>query len=136
MGTLPEDMRITAAFNGLQVQGLDKQKLLDSASHYIKIIEEDSSKFNSAIDGKLMADASLKKSQSDQKLASVMKKNEMIAQLQSEIAKETQEAEQLKTEASEIERKATEKVTTYKVVCEARKTSISSDIEKIKTYIK
>lgn len=136
MAALSEDMRITAAFNGLSVQGLDKQKLLDSALHYIKIIEEDSAKFNSAIDGKLMADASLKKAQSDEKLASIVKKNEMIAQLQAEIAKESIEAEQLKNEAFEIERKATEKVTTYKAVCEARKSSINSDIEKIKTYIK
>jgi hypothetical protein len=136
MGSLTEDVRITAAFNGLQVQGLDKQKLLDSAVHYIKIIDEDSAKFNSAIDGKLLAEASFKKSQAEEKLISVAKKNEMIAQLQAEILKETQESEQLKIEGLDIERKATEKVTTYKAVCEARKTSITSDIEKIKIYIK
>ena len=136
MGALTEDVRITAAFNGLQVQGLDKQKLLDSALHYVKIIDEDATKFSSAIDGKLIGEASSKKAQSDEKLASIIKKNEMIAQLQTEIAKESQEAESLKNEALEIERKATEKITTYKIVCEARKQSINSDIEKIKIYVK
>jgi hypothetical protein len=136
MGTLTEDVRISAAFNGLQVQGLDKQKLLDSATHYIRIIDEDAAKFNSAIDGKLLGDASAKKNLAQEKLSSIAKKNEMIAQLQNEILKETQESEQLSNEAIELERKATEKVTTYKLVCEARKSSITADIEKIKVYVK
>lgn len=136
MATLPEDAKFPAVFTGLQVQGLTKEKLMESAKHYIAIIDEDAKKFNSAIDGKLMAEAKMKLQEATNKEKALQDKINMIAQLQAELQKDTEDIEKLKYEASEQERKATEKLNTYKVACDTRKSSIESDVAKINTYIK
>jgi hypothetical protein len=136
MASLPEDAKFPAVFTGLQVQGLTKAKLLESANHYIAIIDEDAKKFNSAIDGKLMAEVNAKRQNAANKQKALQDKINMIAQLQAELTRDNTEIEALNHEADEQEKKATEKANIYKMACESRKTSITGDIAKINTYIK
>jgi len=49
-----EKARFCAAFAGLQVQGLDKQKLLSSAQQYLQILEADAVAFHQTIDQALL----------------------------------------------------------------------------------
>jgi hypothetical protein len=136
MNTLTDDVKFTAAFGGLQVQGLTKEKLLESANHYINIIDEDANKFNTAIDQKILADVQSKRSGADQKRKSIADREEMIKNLQQEIANESIEISKLESEASEQEQKANQKSLTYKAACEARKAMITSDLQKINNLIK
>jgi len=136
MNTLTEEIKFPAAFGGLQVQGLTKAKLLESANHYIAIIDEDASKFNSAIDQKILADVQNKRSEAGQKRKSISEREEMIKNLQNEIANESIEISKLETEASDQEQKANQKSLTYKAACEARKAMIASDLQKINNLIK
>jgi hypothetical protein len=136
MSTLPEDMKFTAAFGGLQVQGLTKEKLLESANHYIAIIDEDANKFNSAIDQKILSDVQNKRSEAEQKRKSIMEREDMIKNLQQEIANETVGIAKLESEASEQEQKANQKSLTYKAACESRKAMIATDLQKINNLIK
>src|SRR5689334_20593919 len=48
-----ERARYSAAFAGLSVQGLDKQKLLSTATEYLKILDTDANNFNSTVDAAL-----------------------------------------------------------------------------------
>jgi hypothetical protein len=129
-------MKFTAAFGGLQVQGLTKEKLLESANHYIAIIDEDANKFNSAIDQKILSDVQNKRSEAEQKRKSIMEREDMIKNLQQEIANETVGIAKLEAEASEQENKANQKSLTYKAACESRKSMIASDLQKINNLIK
>src|SRR3954454_4115352 len=50
MNAIPDEKaRFCAAFAGLNVQGLDKQKLLSTAADYLKLLEDDAENFNSTI---------------------------------------------------------------------------------------
>ncbi len=136
MKTLTEDVKFPAAFGGLQVQGLTKEKLVESANHYIMIIEEDSSKFNNAIDQKILAEVQNKRLTSENKKKSILEREEMIKNLQQEIEKESLEISRLEAEALDQEQKANHKSLTYKAACEARKAMINSDLQKINNLIK
>jgi hypothetical protein len=136
MNTLTEEIKFPAAFGGLQVQGLTKEKLVESANHYINIINEDASKFNNAIDQKILAEVQNKRSAADQKKKSISERQEMIDNLKQEIANEYSEISKLESEALDQEQKANQKSMTYKAACEARKVIISSDLQKINSLIK
>jgi hypothetical protein len=136
MATLADNAKYPAIFTGLQVQGLSKEKLLESANHYIAIIDEDAKKFNTAIDSKILAEVQLKRNEASNKQKALQEKINLIAQLQAELTKDTSEIEILQNEANDQERKAQEKANTYKAACESRKASINEDVAKINTYIK
>jgi hypothetical protein len=136
MASLPEEPRFTAAFTGLQVQGLSKEKLIQSANHYIKVVDEDAQKFSTTLDSKLLAEVKVKRTEAEQKKQSLQNKVNMIAQLQSELERDTVEIEKITSEADEKERKANEKSVTYRAACDAVKSLIQTDLSKISTYIK
>lgn len=133
MATLPDEHKFPAVFGGLQVQGLDKKKLVDSAGHYIDIINEDQKKFNGAIDSQIIGEANKKKAEIDNKTKKLLEKEALIKQLQEEISSDGVEIAKLSAEATELESKANEKSAIYKAACEARKASITADIQKINT---
>jgi len=136
MSALPDDTKFIAAFSGLQVQGLTKAKLLESAQHYIAIIDEDAAKFNTAIDQKILADVKQKRANIENKKKALTDKVQLIAQLQAELDSDNKEIVTLTSDADEQERKATEKGAIYKQACQTRKDQISGDLTKINTHIK
>jgi hypothetical protein len=136
MSALPDDTKFVAAFSGLQVQGLTKAKLLESAQHYIAIIDEDAAKFNTAIDQKILADVKQKRDNIEKKKKSLSDKVQLIAQLQAELTNDNTEITSLTADADDQERKATTKGAIYKQACQTRKDQISGDLTKINTHIK
>lgn len=52
-GITDERARYSAAFAGLGVQGLDKNKLLNTAAQYVQILEQDAANFNNTVDAAL-----------------------------------------------------------------------------------
>src|SRR6478609_619389 len=54
MSSIPDEKaRYLAAFAGLSVQGLEKTRLLSTASQYLQVLETDASNFNNTIDATL-----------------------------------------------------------------------------------
>jgi hypothetical protein len=135
MSALSDDTKFTAAFSGLQVQGLTKVKLLESAQHYIAIIDEDATKFNTAIDQKILADVKQKRDIIEKKKQALTEKVKLIAQLQAELETDNKEIVTLTSDTNDQERKATEKGAIYKQACQMKKDQISGDLTKINTYI-
>lgn len=136
MSALPDDTKFTAAFTGLQVQGLTKAKLLESANHYINIIDEDAAKFSTAIDQKILSDVKAKREDIEKKKKALADKVALIAQLQAELETDNKQILDLTTDADEQERKANEKGTVYKQACQIRKDQITADIAKINANLK
>jgi hypothetical protein len=68
MGNLPDETKFAAAFGGLSVQGLTKAKLLETATTYIGVIDEDSKKFNSALDSKILSEIKTKRTNAENDL--------------------------------------------------------------------
>ena len=131
-----EDMRLSAAFAGLSVQGLTKAKLLESAQAYINIIDTDAQQFANAVARKVNTDLETKKTRAKDLLATIQQKQDLILQLQNEIVSDKQQSEKLTSEVMEQEQKMNENSNAYKYACENRKQQIQSDIQKITTLIK
>lgn len=135
MGVLGDEVKFPAAFNGLKVQGLTKQKLLDTAAQYITVIEQDEKQFASILDTKVLGEINRKKESLKTSEESIKKKEELIAQLTSEIVADKQNLSTLASEIATDERRFNDKNVIYKTASEARKNLIKTDIEKINRLI-
>ena len=123
-----EQVRYTTAFAGLTVQGLDKQKLLTTASQYIQLLDTDAANFNSTVDAALQEKVHEKKKSMEEKAARIQQLTQEITNLQNEL-------QTLQQEIKENEEKIEANTGAYKAESEAMKGRIASDIEKIKQYI-
>lgn len=133
--SLPDETKFPAVFAGLSIQGLTKQKLLESGKHYIAIVEEDAANFNTAVDQKIMSEVASMRQTAIMKEEELRKKEDLIVQLQNEITGDKTSIVTLKAQADEKEQKAKEKFNTYKAACDAIKSSIEVDLSKISTLI-
>jgi gas vesicle protein len=80
-----ENVRYAAAFSGLSVQGLDKQKLLSTAEQYIKVLETDASNFLSTVDAALKEKVHQKKAEAEEKNKRIQQLTQEIQQLQEKV---------------------------------------------------
>jgi hypothetical protein len=133
---VPDDKtRMTAVFASLQVQGLTKEKLLESAAQYQKIIEKDRAEFQNAVNSKSQADIEGRKAT----VAELEKKNAsnaaMIQQLTKEIEENNAKALALKKEVIDEEAKLNNNKNGYSIACDAMAAMLNGDIQKINTHL-
>jgi chromosome segregation ATPase len=123
-----EKARYSAAYAGLNVQGLDKQKLLTTATEYLKIIETDANNFDSTVDAAL-------KEKVQGKQQEIEAKQKRIAEISREITDLQNQIQVLQHEVKENEEKIESNTGGYKAASESMKQKILYDIEKIKQHI-
>jgi len=129
MHSIPnETARYTAAFAGLAVQGLDKQKLLSTARQYLQVLETDTAHFNTTVDAALQEKVHGKKNE-------VEEKNRRIQQLAQEISELQNQVALLLNEIKDNEDKIEASTGGYKAASKAMKNKILSDIQKIQQHI-
>lgn len=129
MSSIPDEKaRYCAAFAGLHVQGLDKQKLLSSALEYIKLLDADANNFNSTIDAALKEKVHSKKKEMEEKEARIQQLSKEINELHNGI-------EALHKEVHENEEKIQANTSGYTAELEQTKSKIQHDIEKIKQHV-
>jgi len=123
-----ERARYSAAFAGLGVQGLDKNKLLNTAAQYVQILEQDAANYNNTVDAALK-----EKVQSKQQEIEANAKR--IEALSKEIGDMQQKIMQLQQEVKENEEKIEGNSSGYMQGMQWMKSKMLDDIEKIKKYI-
>jgi hypothetical protein len=129
MQAIPDEKaRYAAAFAGLRVQGLDKEKLLSTANEYLRLLDADAVNFNATIDVTLEQKVKAKRTEVDEKNRRIQQLSEEISNLQAAIVTLTQEI-------SESEEKLRVSTSGYSSALEDTKNSILVNIEKIKTHI-
>jgi peptidoglycan hydrolase CwlO-like protein len=129
MNSIPDEKaRYSAAFAGLSVQGLDKQKLLLTAAEYLKILDTDAKNFNSTVDAAL-------KEKVEGKQKEIEEKTKRIEELTREINDLHNKITVLKNEVKENEEKIESNSGSYKMELENMKSRILYDIERIKEFI-
>ncbi|MBN9382943.1 MAG: hypothetical protein J0H74_19405 [Chitinophagaceae bacterium] len=123
-----EFSRFCAAYAGLQVQGLTKERLLSTAEEYLRVLDTDAERFHSTVEAALQEKVHGKKAEAEEKSRRIQDLSKEISDLQSQIAA-------LQAEITESEQKITGRSGDYTAESAARKQQISADIEKIKQYI-
>ena len=129
MMSIPDEKaRYSAAFAGLNVQGLDKQKLLHSATQYVQVLETDANNFHTTVDAALKEKVQSKQ----QEIESNSKRMEALAK---EISDLQNRINALQLEVKENEEKIESNSGAYTREMQLMKHRILDDVEKIKQYV-
>jgi hypothetical protein len=129
MQAIPDEhVRYITAYAGLNVQGLDKEKLLSTAAQYLQLLDTDAANFHNSVDAALQEKVHEKQRTMEEKQKRIQELTQEISTLQNELVT-------LQSEIKENEEKIEANTGGYKNESEAMKYRITSDIEKIKKYI-
>jgi chromosome segregation ATPase len=130
-----ERARIAAVFASLSVQGLTKDKLLNTASKYLDIIDADHDNFNNALSNKSSSDIDQKKQRATDLEKKINDNSQLIQKLTREITECQEEIGKLSREISEGESKLETNRKGYEVAYGAMISKIKSDIRTIQNSI-
>lgn len=129
MQAIPDERsRYAAAFAGLQVQGLDKEKLLSTAGEYLRVLAGDADRFGSTVETALQEKVHSRSAEAEEKNKRIQVLSQEIVELQNQIAT-------MRSEVSEAKGKLEANSNAYAAESERRKQQIQGDIEKINNYI-
>lgn len=123
-----EPSRYQAAYAGLQVQGLNKDKLLDTAAEYLRVITTDADHFQKTLDAALQEKVHSKTAEAEEKAQRIRGLSQEILQLQEQIRA-------LQEEVSANEDKLKGNGSAYTAESQRRQQQIQRDIQKINQYI-
>ena len=129
MRTIPDERaRYAAAFAGLQVQGLDRDKLLTTAAEYLRILTSDADHFAGSVESALQEKVHAKTAEAQEKSKRIQALSQEILELQTQIGV-------MQKEIDEAKGKLEANSNAYAAESESRKQQIQNDIEKINLYI-
>jgi len=129
MQAIPDERaRYTAAFAGLQVQGLDKEKLLNTANEYLRVLATDADQFRKTVDTALQEKVLSRSAEAEEKSRRIQALSQEILELQRQIGI-------LQKEVAEAKEKLGVSSSAYVAESERRRQQILTDIEKIKQFI-
>lgn len=127
-GIPDERARYSAAFAGLSVQGLDKQKLLGTAAQYLQVLETDAANFSSTVDAALKEKVQARQLEIENNAKRMEALSKEITELQQQITR-------LQQEVKENEEKIESNSGAYMREMQWMKSKVQGDVEKIKEYI-
>jgi hypothetical protein len=123
-----ERSRFTAAFAGLQVQGLDKEKLLATAGEYLRVLTADADRFDKTVEATLQEKVHSRSAEAGEKGRRIQALSQEVLELQTQITA-------MQQEISEAKEKLEANSNAYATESEKRRQQIQSDIGKINNYI-
>jgi hypothetical protein len=127
-GIPDEAARYNAAFAGLQVQGLNKQRLLDTAEEYLRVLTTDAGQFQATVDASYQEKVRGKEAAAEEKAARIQALSQEILQLQQQIGA-------LQEEIRSSKEKLAGGNSAYTAESKRRQQDIRRDVEKIRQYI-
>lgn len=130
-----EKARITVVYTTLSVQGLTKEKLLDTAAQYKLVVEQDRAEFDKAANDKVSHEVQGRQQQLAALEKQIADNAELIKKLTQEITDAQVKAGELKAQVTEQERKIAVNRQGYQVASDAMINKILTDIQKIQTTI-
>jgi hypothetical protein len=130
-----EKARLSATFASLSIQGLTKEKLIETAGKYKEIMEKDRVNFEKALADKINAELGKRNNDLQGFEKKIQANSELIQKLTKEITEAQSMIGKLKGEIIEEENKLSANKSGYMTACSAVISKISSDIQKIQSTI-
>ena len=129
MQTIPDERaRYVAAFAGLQVQGLEKEKLLSTAGEYLRVLTADAERFGKTVDAALQEKVHARTTELEEKSKRIQTLSQEILELQNQIGA-------MQNEIRDAKSKLETNSSAYTAENERRKQQIQADMNKIENYI-
>ncbi|MEZ4918311.1 MAG: hypothetical protein R2792_04315 [Saprospiraceae bacterium] len=133
---IPEEKaRMKAVFESLKIQGLSKKVLLESAATYKQVVETDRSNFESAVKSKVAAEIESRQNSMQQLMSQQKEKEQLIKQMQEEIAAAKTKIATLEKEIEAEKEKIEGAQNGYVLACEAMVSKITQDIQTFENLI-
>lgn len=132
---IDEKTRLKATFDSLNIQGLTKPNLIDTAKNYKSILEKDKAEFEKALTDKINQDVGSKKKEITDLEGLIIKNNELIQKLTIDNAEYRKKIEALTKNARDEEEKLNRNSNSYRLASQAIINKIADDIEKISTLL-
>jgi hypothetical protein len=130
-----EKARFSATYASLTIQGLTKDKLVDTATKYKELINQDKTQFEKIANDKSEKEIGQKRKDLQSLEETIVRHAEMIQKLTKEITDSQVAMGKLKATITEEEAKLAKNKQGYLLACEAMMKKISEDITKIQTTL-
>jgi len=130
-----EKARFSATFASLAIQGLTKEKLVETAAKYKELVSLDKATFEKIVNDKSEKEIGGKKKELDALNEKILKNSELIQKLTKEINESQAAIGKLKTVVNEEESKLAKNKQGYNLASDAMIRKISEDITKIQTIL-
>lgn len=130
-----ESARFKAAFVAAQTLNITKEKLVETANHYIAVLAEEQRKFNEVIDGATKQKIGSATQRIKEITDEVASKTAAIQKLTSEISVLQQEGSTLQGKVSEDKKKIDAATSSFTVTYDTFVQEIKSDIGKMQSYL-
>jgi len=129
MQVIPDEKsRYIAAFAGLQVQGLSKEKLLATADEYLKMVAADAAAFQQTLSATLQEKVKGKQEEAEEKKRRIQQLSQEVTDLQTQVVA-------LQNEIGENEAKISANSDGYTKAAEHIKQKVQNDIDRINQHL-
>lgn len=130
-----ESVRYQAAFSAGAAMGCTPDKLVETAKHYLGVLDQEEGQFQEAMKAKLSGDVEQKKSEAENTLKTIQEKQEAIKAMTEEINNLHEQRAVLLNEANTNEVNVRAISNNFSVTIQAFRDRITSDIAKIQKYL-
>lgn len=135
IGMLDETTAFKSAYATAATMGLTKQKLIDSANFYIKVLDKEKEKFTQAVDAQVEANVKGKEAEIEDAKKQINDKSEMIRKLTDEIAGLQQKMNEIQSHIIQATQKIQATSAHFEASYQQIATEIKSDVAKINQHI-
>jgi hypothetical protein len=130
-----EATRFKSAFAVMQTMGISKEKLLQTAQHYLGVLKQEEQKFEQALIQQKERQVTSKVKQAEAIEQTIYQKVQQIKQLTAEVEANQAQIAQLKIELDEANQKIVHTKNEFTAAHYALVTQIEADMQKIKQYL-
>lgn len=135
MSVIPEPARFAACFSALSVQGLTKQKLIETAQQYVQVLDADSTDFGSQLETKYKETVGKMTEEAAHLDDLIQTSTKQIEELNKTIADASARKQQLSVEIAQQDQSLKTKKSYYDFALGQMKQTISDDVNKVNQYI-
>lgn len=133
---MDEATRFQSAFAMAQTMGATPEKLIQTAQHYIQVLQNEEKKFEDALTHQRSTQIGAKQQEINKLEETIKRKAEQIKKLTQEIEGNQKKSEALKSEIQEASRKVNSTKNDFIASYNALVDKISTDIEKMSKFLK
>jgi hypothetical protein len=130
-----EKARMSAVYASLAIQGMTKQKLIESANQYKLIVDKDKSEFDLAVNDKSKKEIESRKKTVEDLEKKIVSNSELIQNLTKEITAAQTKIATVKNEMLEEQNKLNARTGGYKIASDAMLNKIITDIQKLQNNL-